>query len=289
MNRAILEKQLVASGLEVRGFDCGAEALAYFKAGNTADALITDSQAGAMTGHNLAVAVRKTKFAPPIVLLSSEPTTRLSAGDRALFDATLTKPVLRREMFAVLCTLDTQPEPAAKPKQRRKSSPAKPAARAASASKPGPVKPVAAPPEPAQSARRMKVLTAEDNRTNQLVFRKMVKDLDIDLRFANNGLEAVAEFQRERPDLMFMDISMPEMDGMEATRTIRALEATENADPLTIVALTAHAMTGDDTRILAAGLSHYLTKPLRKAEIHAKITEYAPQGTCPAGMATAAE
>ena len=70
----------------------------------------------------------------------------------------------------------------------------------------------------------MRVLTAEDNRTNQLVFQKMVKDLDIELVFANNGREAVELFQSFKPDLIFMDISMPEMDGREAARAIRVLE-----------------------------------------------------------------
>ena len=117
----------------------------------------------------------------------------------------------------------------------------------------------------------------------------MVGKLDIELRTANDGFEAVAAFKEDRPDVIFMDISMPQMDGMEATQTIRAIEQETSAEPLTIVALTAHAMAGDDARILAAGLSYYLTKPLRKAEIHGKIAEFAPAGTMPMGDPAAAK
>jgi CheY-like chemotaxis protein len=121
----------------------------------------------------------------------------------------------------------------------------------------------------------MRVLAAEDNRTNQLVFRKMVKDLAIDLTFANNGREAVEMFQSLTPDLIFMDISMPEMDGREAARAIRALEAGAGGH-VPIVALTAHAMDGDDQSILAAGIDRYLTKPLRRNAICEAIVEFCP-------------
>ena len=120
----------------------------------------------------------------------------------------------------------------------------------------------------------MRVLTAEDNRTNQLVFQKMVKDLDIELVFANNGREAVELFQSFQPDLIFMDISMPEMDGREAARAIRALEGGRSHMP--IVALTAHAMDGDAESILAAGIDRYMTKPLRKAAIAEVLAEFCP-------------
>ena len=137
------------------------------------------------------------------------------------------------------------------------------------------------PPIPVGSetpAERMRVLAAEDNKTNQLVFKKMVKHLDIDLRFANNGLEAVEEHATFAPDLIFMDISMPHMDGKEATGAIRGTEAgTDTHVP--IVALTAHAMTGDDDAILKAGLDHYLTKPLRKPAIEEMILRYVPAGS----------
>jgi CheY-like chemotaxis protein len=127
----------------------------------------------------------------------------------------------------------------------------------------------------------MRVLAAEDNRTNQLVFSKMVQSLDIELRFAGNGREALELWQSYRPDMIFMDISMPEMDGREATRAIRRIEQEKTLARVPIVALTAHAMDGDSDSIFAAGLDHYLTKPLRKAEITGKIEEFHPEDTKP--------
>ncbi len=136
--------------------------------------------------------------------------------------------------------------------------------------------------------RRMRVLAAEDNKTNQLVFRKMVQDMAIDLQFADNGREAVAGFKRFAPDLIFMDISMPLMDGKEATQAIRALE-TQDRGRCPIVALTAHAMEGDRDQIMMAGLDEYLTKPLRKAEIRQQIERHCPPQAMPLVKAQAAE
>jgi CheY-like chemotaxis protein len=152
-------------------------------------------------------------------------------------DAFLQKPVLRAELYRRLEEL-----PGRWPSRRR----------------PAPEAPAA----PVAQLRQMRVLAAEDNKTNQLVFQKMVKGIDIELRFANNGREAVEMWQTFRPDLIFMDISMPEMDGKEAARAIRAAEAGTAHVP--IVALTAHAMDGDADGILATGMDRYLTKPLRK-------------------------
>ena len=126
------------------------------------------------------------------------------------------------------------------------------------------------PDEPDTSAptpRAMRVLAAEDNRTNRFVLEKMLKDLDIELHFAENGLEAVQSFESQRPDVIFTDISMPRMDGKEATRRIRAIEADQGLEPCPIIAITAHAMEGDADDILAAGVDHYLTKPLKKQKL----------------------
>jgi CheY-like chemotaxis protein len=139
---------------------------------------------------------------------------------------------------------------------------------------------VAAAPPPAAPLRAMRVLAAEDNRTNQLVLSRMLRDLDIELRFAGNGREAVAAHAQWQPDLVFMDISMPEMDGKAATRAIREAEA-ESGRHTPVVALTAHALSGDDAAILAAGLDHYLTKPLRKPAIVERILAARPPSCRP--------
>ncbi|MEP0209932.1 MAG: response regulator [Paracoccaceae bacterium] len=128
--------------------------------------------------------------------------------------------------------------------------------------------------------RKLRVLAAEDNKTNQLVFRKMLKDLDLDLTFAANGQEAVALFKELNPDMIFMDISMPIMDGREATIEIRKIEE-ETGEHVPIIAMTAHTLSGDETEILASGIDHYLTKPLRKPLIHQKIAELSPQDVLP--------
>lgn len=126
------------------------------------------------------------------------------------------------------------------------------------------------------ASRSMRILAAEDNRTNQLVFSKLVKALDIDLRFANNGREALEMYQQFKPDLIFMDISMPDMDGKEATRCIRDLEEGQGLPRTKIVALTAHAMSGDAQEILLNGLDKHMTKPLKKPLIIDEI-----QAACP--------
>ncbi len=134
-------------------------------------------------------------------------------------------------------------------------------------------------PEPdTRKSRQMRVLAAEDNRTNRLVFEKMVKGLNIDLAFATNGEEAIAKVQTFEPDLVFMDISMPKIDGKEATRTIRK---TEKDTHIPIVALTAHALQGDQSDILEAGLDTYLTKPFKKELIIAEIERAHGPGMAP--------
>ena len=133
------------------------------------------------------------------------------------------------------------------------------------------------PPDmPAAGPRAMRVLVAEDNKTNRFVFSKLVKACDIDLTFAEDGFQAVAEWEALTPDLVFMDISMPGMDGKEATRTIRAKEAALGLPRTRIVALTAHAMTGDGEEIMSHGLDAHLTKPFPKDLILAEIVNACP-------------
>lgn len=126
----------------------------------------------------------------------------------------------------------------------------------------------------------MRVLAAEDNRTNRLVFSKMVKELNITLEFAENGVQAVELYESFKPDIVFMDISMPKMDGKEATQEIRKIE-TLSGTHTPVVAMTAHALPDDDKSILEAGLDHYLTKPLRRKMIEDHVVLAQPDGTLP--------
>ena len=122
---------------------------------------------------------------------------------------------------------------------------------------------------------------AEDNKTNQLVFKSMLKSLDLDLTMVANGRLAVEAYKAEPPDLMFTDISMPEMDGTTAAAEIRSFEQTAGLPSVPIVAMTAHAMAEDKERILASGINDYLTKPLKKQDLLDRIRQNCPDGVDP--------
>jgi CheY-like chemotaxis protein len=121
----------------------------------------------------------------------------------------------------------------------------------------------------------MRILVAEDNRTNQLVFQKMVRDLAVDVVFANNGAEAVSLFQTFQPDLIFMDIAMPQMDGCQAALAIRQIEAGQQHLP--IIALTALMGESDTAALGAAGIDRHMTKPLHKAALREVMIAFCPQ------------
>jgi CheY-like chemotaxis protein len=119
--------------------------------------------------------------------------------------------------------------------------------------------------------RQINILIAEDNRTNQLVLSKMLGNLDAKLRFAGNGLQVVDAFKEEAPDIILMDISMPELDGVGATLKIREIEVEMQKERTPIIALTAHAMAGDREKFLSHGMDDYLTKPIRKKAMFTAI------------------
>ncbi len=250
INRTILERQLTPCGVAVTLCRSGLEALEVLGRDAGFDAVLTDHAMPEMDGLTLATRIRAQGLEMPIVLLSSNPAQAREGEGAEHLAAIIQKPILRSDLYRRLREIGGIPEAE-----------------------------VAAEPPAPVAARAMRILTAEDNRTNQLVFQKMVKDVDIELVFANNGVEAVEKFQSYKPDLIFMDISMPEMDGRDAARAIRALEGGKSHLP--IVALTAHAMDGDAEGILAAGIDRYMTKPLRKAAILSVIAEFCPPAARP--------
>ncbi|TNJ41420.1 response regulator [Phaeobacter sp. B1627] len=278
INREILNRQLQRLGLQVTPVSSGAEALE--KMSKDIDLVVTDRNLPGMDGVKLARSLRHDWQDVPVLLLTSDPADIRDLSIQDIFAGVLQKPLPRGALFTALSSLDTPklPSPPRCPSLGDMDD-VTPEVSSETSSEPSSECADSAHPDGADLP-RMRVMAAEDNRTNQLVFRKMVKDLNIDLQFANNGQEAVDLYQSFAPDLIFMDISMPKMDGKEATQVIRELEKTSSSR-VQIVALTAHAMDGDSEGILAAGLDDYLTKPLRKGLIHERIMNNVPSGVAP--------
>ncbi|QAX31189.1 ATP-binding protein [Leisingera sp. NJS204] len=276
LNSEILQKHLLMLGIQVTTTETAHGALAAMQGG--IDLVISGHNLPGLDGVQLARDLKSGSWrGVPVLMLNSGPQGANDPEIRYLADGVLQTPAPRDDFFNQLAKLAASAvgPGCAAPLQGPVTADRPMAPQAGLEAQQ--TEPSAGPP-PDPEIRRMRVLAAEDNKTNQLVFSKMVKELNIELKFASNGLEAVEAFQAFRPDLIFMDISMPMMDGKEATARIRSIEA-DTGGHTPIVALTAHAMAGDSDGILAAGLDHYLTKPLRKALIHEKIHACAPDGT----------
>ncbi|WP_417629046.1 response regulator [Pararhodobacter aggregans] len=258
INRTILERQLAAQGLRVTMAGTAQTALEFFAsgAGEGVDLLITDHEMPGLDGLDLVLKLRAAGHAVPVILLSSSPAVLRDHPAIGELRAILQKPLLRHDLVRQLHLLSAPEVPPV----------------------PRPVAVLPPPAIPLGPGRRMRILAAEDNRTNRLVFSKMIDGLAVDLAFAEDGVQAVEAFRDRKPDLIFMDISMPGMDGRAATREIRQMPG---GAQVPIVALTAHAMAGDRDDILAAGLDHVMTKPLKKPLLMEMIQRYHPEGACP--------
>ncbi len=112
----------------------------------------------------------------------------------------------------------------------------------------------------------MHILLAEDNPVNQKVALRMLERIGFSADVANNGLEALAALDKKKYDIILMDMQMPEMDGLEATR--RIVEKYDEDSRPYIIALTANAMQGDRERCIAAGMNDYISKPIRMEDLH---------------------
>ncbi|MHC4744310.1 MAG: response regulator, partial [Planctomycetota bacterium] len=113
------------------------------------------------------------------------------------------------------------------------------------------------------------ILVAEDNPTSQMLIKLLVEKIGFHVTIAKDGAEAVKKAAENHYDLIFMDIHMPNMNGYDATRTLR-----NNGIDIPIVALTANAMKGDDRKCLAAGCNDYLTKPIDRKWLLCVLQKY---------------
>jgi|GEM_PF-1913391 len=128
-----------------------------------------------------------------------------------------------------------------------------------------------------ESRKNIRVLVAEDNRVNQKLLRRILEKRGARVTIASDGQKALEKFLNGRFEIILMDVQMPEMDGIEATRAIRKREQETGAGRIPIVALTAHAMKGDRERFLEAGMDTYIAKPLKQNELIDVINKLVPK------------
>jgi CheY-like chemotaxis protein len=123
-----------------------------------------------------------------------------------------------------------------------------------------------------------RILYVEDNEDNIYMLRRRLERKGIEVIVANDCEQGIAAAERDRPDLILMDLSLPVIDGWEAARRLKSAPATQ---AIPIIALSAHAMAGDREKALAAGCDDYDTKPVDLASLMGKIEGLLPQGSGP--------
>ncbi len=239
-NCRILTHQTERWGMESVAVLSGTEALACLHANRTAfDVVIMDMQMPVMDGIELAQAIHADApfSALPLIMLTSLDAGQIRPDERRQFSALLTKPVKHMQLYIALSKLfetNVQPAPV---------------------SPPSPFSGILSQEIP------LRILLAEDNIVNQKVALRILERLGYQADPVANGIEAVEAVSRQAYDLILMDVQMPEMDGLEATRQIRQLRAGV-VQPY-IVALTANVMVEDQERCLQSGMDDYVGKPLQ--------------------------
>jgi CheY-like chemotaxis protein len=227
-----------------------AEALAWLARGDQFDLAILDLNMPRMDGLTLAREIKRLSpgDALPLVLFSSINAPG-SGEDGKLFAAHLQKPLKQSVLFDTLMTIFGMAEIQGSP------TPAQPGTEI----------------DPQMATRHpLRILLAEDNTVNQKVATRMLERLGYRADIAANGLEAIEAVQRQTYNIILMDVQMPEMDGLEATRRIRKLD---NAGALRIVAMTANATEKDRKMCFDAGMDDYVSKPVRMDELTAALAK----------------
>ena len=243
-NRRILSAQLSRWSIKTRDVESADAALALLNAGEEFDVILLDLFMPGMDGVALADAIRvaKPKDGPKLVLVSSAAMREHGAS----VDALLAKPVKPSALYDALVTVLAGVEPRFK---------------------------LDRPPElasdPGMAKRHpLKILLAEDNAVNQKLALRLLANMGYIPDVVGDGLQAIAALDGSDHDVVLMDVQMPELDGLEATRRIRRMWPNR---PLQIVAMTANAMAGDRDACIAAGMNDYVSKPIRPAELAAAL------------------
>ncbi|RYF98349.1 MAG: response regulator, partial [Chitinophagaceae bacterium] len=245
-NREILKEQLSGWKLLPQLTDSAENAIKIFndKPGFY-DLVITDMQMPGMDGVTFAKKIREISPDVPMILLSSVG-DEYNQTNNKLFSAILTKPV-RQHMLCRHISKAINPTFVV-----RSEAPQQKMSAAFAAEYP------------------YRILIAEDNEINQQVIQFILQKLGYEPALVSNGLTAVQAQKEHSYDLVLMDMQMPEMDGLEATRTIRS-----GNDDAVIIALTANTMAGDQERCLEAGMNDYLGKPINVEELKEKLIMWA--------------
>jgi PAS domain S-box-containing protein len=248
-NRQVLRHQLERWQMNFTDLDSPLAALELLERGARFDLVLVDMLMPKMDGDQLAdeIVRRWGDAAPPMVMLSSigQP---LSVPARAKFSAVLTKPARRAALRQAIAAALRPDRP--RPHTQKETTVDEPGGR---------------------DGRPLRVLLAEDNPTNQTVAKLLLGKLGHSADVVADGRQAVDAARRTDYDVILMDVQMPEMDGLDATRAIRS-ELPPERQPY-IVGLTAGAFTEDRNACLSAGMNAYLTKPVRQAELAEALAE----------------
>ena len=256
-NRRILEMAVTSWGMCCRTASSAKEGLALLReahfAGLPYRVVLTDCQMPEMDGFDFVEQVRNdANLSGALILMLTSADQRGGIGRCQSLGISryLVKPIGKAELLRTIKAAIEETKDKAPSQPPPHSSPSSAAV---------------------ESRDSLHVLIAEDNPVNQIFLRMALTRMGHTTVTVSNGHEAVDRVSRESFDLIFMDVQMPEMDGLQATAAIRELEALHGSAPVPICALTAHALQGDRERCLAAGMDDYVSKPVKLSEI-ARVT-----------------
>ncbi|HEY2661623.1 MAG TPA: response regulator, partial [Caulobacteraceae bacterium] len=259
INRIIFQRQLESEGAIVSEATDGPSGLAAIvmadARGEPFDIVLLDHMMPGLSGEAVAAKVRaNSSLVQPRLALASSIGSMVGSDAKAagLFDAVMTKPVRHNILISRLSDL------LAVPAETVEAPIHVPAPEMAAQPTPEPTPPIAAPV--AARAMRGRILLAEDNEINTLLAQTVMEEAGYSVDCVVNGAEAVAAVQQCAYDLILMDMQMPIMDGLQATRTIRDLPPPAGTTP--IIAMTANAMRKDQDACLGAGMNDFISKPI---------------------------